>query len=67
MARHRIGDAVTTALGDAAGAVIDPREGLQRARASLSAPALAGGAVALVAGAAVALVTGFLLGRRSRR
>lgn len=59
MARSRIGDAITTAVGDAAGAVVDPRQGLQRAMARLRAPALVA--------AAVVLVVGFLLGRRSRR
>jgi hypothetical protein len=59
MARHRIDDAATTAVGDAAGAVIDPRAGLQRAKAGLRAP--------VFVAAAVALVVGFLLGRRSCR
>lgn len=59
MARHRVGGAVTTAVGDAAGAAVDPRQGLQRAKAKLRAPAFVA--------AAVLLAAGFLLGRRSRR
>jgi hypothetical protein len=59
-----MGDAATDAIGDAAGALIDPRAGFQRARAGVRAPAPV--AAALIA-VAVALVAGFLLGRRSRR
>ena len=49
----------TGAIGDAAGAVMDPKQGLRRMRGASTAPALVA--------AVIALVVGYLLGRRSRR
>jgi hypothetical protein len=59
MTQGRLGDVATGAIGAAAGAVVDPRQGLRRLRGAASAPAL----VAV----AIALVVGYLLGRRPRR
>ncbi|WP_329109523.1 hypothetical protein OG792_12200 [Micromonospora sp. NBC_01699] len=59
MTRGRVGDVATGAIGDAAGSVVDPKEGIHRLKAAVSGPAL----LAAVA----ALVVGYLIGRRSRR
>ncbi|MEV4625114.1 hypothetical protein AB0J90_02320 [Micromonospora sp. NPDC049523] len=59
MTHGRIGDAAIGAVGDAAGAVMDPVQGAHRLKAAVSVPAL----VAAVA----ALAVGYLIGRRSRR
>ena len=59
MTRGRLGDMATGAIGDAAGTVMDPKQGLRRMRGASTAPALVA--------AVIALVVGYLLGRRSRR
>ncbi|MEV0397970.1 hypothetical protein [Polymorphospora rubra] len=58
MKLERLGDAVVGTVGDAAGAVVDPRAGLGRIRAAMSSRALIGVAAALVAG--------YLVGRLRR-
>ncbi|MGW4466208.1 hypothetical protein [Micromonospora sp. NBC_01796] len=59
MTHGRIADAATGAIGDTAGAIMDPAQGIHRLRGAVSGPAL----VVVVA----ALVVGYLIGRRSRR
>ncbi|RKR92018.1 hypothetical protein BDK92_6450 [Micromonospora pisi] len=59
MAHGRLGDVATGVVGDAAGTVVDPKQGLQRLKGGRLGPAL------VVVG--VALVVGYLIGRWSRR
>lgn len=59
MAHGRLGDTATGVVGDAAGTVVDPKEGLRRLSGEQAGTALVV--------AAVALVVGYLIGRWSRR
>ncbi|MFE9690247.1 hypothetical protein [Micromonospora sp. NPDC005806] len=59
MKADRLSDVVVGAAGAAAGTVVDPRQGLARLRAALTARTLATVAAGLVAG--------FLLARSRRR
>ncbi|ASW55234.1 hypothetical protein [Plantactinospora sp. KBS50] len=58
MTRERLADTVVGTIGDAAGTVVDPKEGLSQARRKASVPT-----AALVG---IALIVGYLLGRRAR-